>query len=77
MKEGGILIKLIYRETGISTYDLLRQYKGWWSATMWQAFARMYDHNLKSIYDPVNVREDMFIDKILIQAKKEGRIKSL
>ena len=77
MKEGRILIKLIYRETGISTYDLLRQYKGWWSATMWQAFARMYDHNLKSIYDPVNVREDMFIDKILIQAKKEGRIKSL
>ena len=77
MKEGRILIKLIYRETGISTYDLLRQYRGWWSATMWQAFARMYDHNLKSIYDPINVREDMFIDKILLQAKKEGRIKSL
>jgi len=77
MKEGRILIKLIYRETGISTYDLLRQYRGWWSATMWQAFARMYDHNLKSIYDPINVREDMFIDKILLQAKKEGKIKSL
>ncbi len=77
MKEGRILIKLIYRETGISTYDLLRQYRGWWSATIWQAFARMYDHNLKSIYDPINVREDMFIDKILLQAKKEGRIKSL
>ena len=77
MKEGRILIKLIYRETGISTYNLLRQYRGWWSATMWQAFARMYDHNLKSIYDPINVREDMFIDKILLQAKKEGRIKSL
>ena len=77
MKEGRILIKLIYRETGISTYDLLRQYRGWWSATMWQAFARMYDHNLKSIYDPINVREDMFIDKILLQAKKEGKIKPL
>jgi hypothetical protein len=77
MKEGRILIKLIYMETGISTYDLLRQYRGWWSATMWQAFARMYDHNLKSIYDPINVREDMFIDKILFQAKREGRIRSL
>jgi len=77
MKEGRILIKLIYRETGISTYSLLRQYRGWWSATMWQTFARMYDHNLKSIYDPANVREDMFIDKILLQAKKEGRIKPL
>ena len=72
MKEGRILIKLIYRETGISTYRLLREYRGWWSATMWQTFAKMYDHDLKSTFDPVNVREDMFIDKILDQAKKEG-----
>lgn len=77
MKEGRILIKLIYRETGISTYSLLRQYKGWWSATVWQAFAKMYDHNLKTTYDPINIREDMLIDKILLQAKKEGRLKSL
>jgi len=77
MKEGRILIKLIYRETGISTYDLLRQYKGWWSATIWQTFAKMYNHNLKTIYDPINVREDMFIDKILLQTKKERRYRSL
>ena len=73
MKEGRILIKLIYRETGISTYDLLREYRGWWNATMWQTFARMYDHDLRSIFDPVNIREDMFIDKIIEQAKREGR----
>ena len=77
MKEGGILIKLIYRETGISTYDLLKSYKGWWSATMWQAFARIYDHNLKTTYDPINIREDMFIDRIISQAKKEGTIPNL
>ena len=77
MKEGGILIKLIYRETGLSTYDLLRNYKGWWSATMWQAFAKMYDHNLKTIYDPINNREDVFIDRIISQAKREGSIRSL
>ena len=52
MKEGRILIKLIYRETGISTYRLLREYRGWWSATMWQTFAKMYDHDLKSTFDP-------------------------
>lgn len=73
MKEGRILIKLIYRETGVSTYDLLREYRGWWNATMWQTFARMYDHDLRSIFDPVNLREDMFIDKIIEQAKREGR----
>ena len=72
MKEGRILIKLIYRETGISTYDLLREYRGWWNATMWQTFARMYNHDLRSIFDPVNLREDVFIDKIIEQAKREG-----
>ena len=40
---------------------------------MWQTFARMYDHDLRSIFDPVNIREDMFIDKIIEQAKREGR----
>lgn len=73
MKEGRILIKLIYRETGISTYDLLKEYRGWWNTTMWQTFARMYDLNLKTLFDPINVREDMFIDKIIEQAKREGR----
>ena len=73
MKEGRILIKLIYRETGISTYNLLREYRGWWNTTMWQTFARMYDLNLKTSFDPINVREDMFIDKIIEQAKREGR----
>ena len=73
MREGRILIKLIYRETGISTYDLLREYRGWWNTTMWQTFARMYDLNLNTTFDPINVREDMFIDKIIEQAKREGR----
>ena len=73
MKEGRILIKLIYRETGISTYDLLREYRGWWNATMWQTFAKMYDHDLRSTFDPLKSREDMFIDRIVEQAKREGR----
>ena len=73
MKEGRILIKLIYRETGISTYYHLRKYRGWWNTTIWQTFARMYDMDLKTTFDPDNVREDMFIDKIIEQAKREGR----
>ena len=73
MKEGRILIKLIYRETGISTYNHLRKYRGWWNTTMWQTFARMYDMDLKTTFDPDNIREDMFINKIIEQAKREGR----
>lgn len=70
--EGNILVKLIYRETKISTYKLLKQYRGSLNAMFWQTLAKMYDNNLKQEYDPENLREDMFIEHIIIQAKLEG-----
>ena len=36
-------------------------------------FARMYDMNLKTTFDPLML-EDMFIDKIIEQAKRERTI---
>ena len=71
-KEGNILVKLIYRETNLSTYKLLKQYRGGVNAFFWQTMAKIYDNNLKQKYDPENVREDMFIEHIIIQAKLEG-----
>jgi hypothetical protein len=35
--------------------------------------AKLWNNNLKTAYDPVNVREDMLIEHILIQAKLEGK----
>ena len=72
--EGNILVKLIYRETKISTYKLLKQYRGSMNAFFWQSMAKIYDNDLKQEYDPVNNREDMFIEHIIINAKLEGRI---
>tara|TARA_B100001741_G_scaffold298762_1_gene284591 strand:+ start:29114 stop:29737 length:624 start_codon:yes stop_codon:yes gene_type:complete len=72
--EGNILVKLIYRETKISTYKLLKQYRGSLNAMFWQTLAKMYDNNLKQEYDPENIREDMFIEHIIIQAKLEGQL---
>jgi hypothetical protein len=37
--------------------------------------AKFWDNNLKTKYDPVNNREDMFIEHILIQSKLEGKFK--
>ncbi|MBE51250.1 MAG: hypothetical protein CMP51_06130 [Flavobacteriales bacterium] len=71
--EGNILVKLIYRETKISPYSLVKKYRGSANAFFWQTLARLYDNNLKQIYDPVNNREDMFIEHIIINAKLEGR----
>ncbi|MDP1727840.1 MAG: DUF4294 domain-containing protein [Bacteroidota bacterium] len=62
--QGKILIKLIYRETGKTTYDLLQTYRGTITAIYWQGMAKVFDANLKQEYDPV---EDWQIEQIIKQ----------
>lgn len=63
--EGIILIKLIDRETGDSSYGLIQDLKGSFSAFMWQGVARIFGHNLKDDYDPYG--EDWDIEEIVRQ----------
>ena len=51
MNQGRILIKLIDRQTGNTSYDLVKQLRGSFSAFMWQGVARLFGSNLKSEYD--------------------------
>ena len=55
--QGEILIKLVNRETGNSTYDMLKEVKGGLSAFMFQSIARVFGHNLKETYDPEQERD--------------------
>ncbi|MBC7744713.1 MAG: DUF4294 domain-containing protein [Flavobacterium sp.] len=55
--QGGILIKLIDRETGTSSYDLLKDMKGGVNAFFYQSVARIFGNNLKTTYDPEQDRE--------------------
>ena len=73
MSEGKILVKLIYRETNTSSYEILKSYRGRFNAFFWQTMAKFWKNNLKTEYDPVNIREDMLIEHILIQAKLERK----
>ena len=50
--QGKILIKLVYRETGESSYELVAEMRGKFRAFFWQAFARVFGFNLKNEYDP-------------------------
>ena len=75
MSEGRILVKLIYRETKITSYQIVKSYRGRFNAFFWQTMAKFWDNNLKTEYDPVNVREDMLIEHILIQAKLTEKFK--
>ena len=53
VNQGKILIKLIDRETGNSSYDLVKEYRGNLTAFFWQSFAVIYDDelNMKTRYD--------------------------
>ncbi len=50
--QGIILIKLIDRETGNTSYGLLQQLRGKFTAFFYQAFARVWGYNLKARYEP-------------------------
>ncbi len=52
VSEGVLLIKLIDRQTGDTSYGLIQELKGSFSAFMWQSMARLFGHNLKDQYDP-------------------------
>ena len=73
-KQGQILVKLIYRQTGVSTFDLIKDYKSGWKAFWSNNTARLFDINLKTIYSPYNVNEDFLIETILYRAFSRGRL---
>jgi hypothetical protein len=52
VNQGRILIKLIDRETGKTTYSVVKDMRGSFSAFMWQGVALMFNSSLKSEYDP-------------------------
>jgi Domain of unknown function (DUF4294) len=74
-KQGQILVKLIYRQTGISTFDLIKDYKSGWKAFWSNNTARLFDINLKTTYAPYEVNEDYLIETILQRAFFSGRLK--
>jgi hypothetical protein len=61
--QGKILIKLVDRETGESTYDLVADLRGEFRAIFYQTFARIFGLNMKIKYDPEG--EDREIENIV------------
>jgi hypothetical protein len=69
--QGRLLIKLIDRETQNTSYELIRLYRGGFSAAFWQGIARIFGTNLKDEYDPYGA--DVVIELIL-QDIETGRL---
>lgn len=72
--QGGVLLKLIDRETGQSSYSIIKQYKNGMAAGFWQGIARLFDNNLKAQYDPEGEDKDL---EALVQAWNDGTFNSL
>jgi len=50
--QGKLLIKLIYRQTGNSTFAIVKELRGSFNAFIYQTVARIFGYDLRSQYDP-------------------------
>jgi len=62
--QGIILVKLIDRETGRTSYQVIKELKGGFTAFFWQGIARIFGNNLKTKYDPEN--QDKVMEDIIL-----------
>ena len=63
LSQGKLLIKLIYRETNSSSYDLVKAFLGSTRAVFYQSFAWMFGASLKKEYDPKG--KDRLIERVV------------
>lgn len=61
--QGRILLKLIDRETGKTSYEVVKGMRGNFQAFMWQSVARIFGNNMKSEYDPQG--EDAMVERAI------------
>ncbi len=74
--EGRILIKLIYRQTGINTYEIIKKYKSGWSAFWTNTTASMFNLSLKATYNPFQSKDDLKVEAILRDSFEKGYLET-
>jgi len=69
--QGRILMKLINRQTGNNCYNIIKEYKGGFTARLWQTVAFFFGSNLKQPYDPKG--DDQAIESIVQEVERMYR----
>ena len=72
--EGQILIKLIYRQTGITTYNLVKNLRNGVKAFFYNTTARFFDLNLKTKFNPEIILEDYYIEDVIQRSVRDNLI---
>ena len=63
VKRGVYLMKMIYRQTGLTTYEIVQKYRGGGTAFWFQALCLVNGQDLKREYDPEN--EDLLMERAI------------
>nr|WP_262420365.1 DUF4294 domain-containing protein [[Muricauda] meishanensis] len=66
--EGQILVKLIYRQTGTTAFDLVKELRSGWRAFWYNATANAFNISIKEEFHPERIHEDYLIEDILQRA---------
>jgi hypothetical protein len=66
--EGQILVKLIHRQTGKTTFQLIKELRSGWRAFWFNNTASLFDISLKKEFIPIEAEEDYLIEDILQRA---------
>lgn len=62
--QGMMLMKLVNRETQQTGYNLIKHYKGKFSANFWQFIAKLFKNDLKEEYDEKD--KDRIVERVII-----------
>jgi len=73
--EGQILVKLIYRQTGKTAFDLVKELRNGWRAFWYNFTAKAFKISIKEEFHPERVHEDYLIEDILQRAFASNRLK--
>ena len=66
--QGKVLMKLIYRQSGNSCYEIIKDYKGGFSAVFYQTIAIIVGTNLKQNYEALG--KDREVEQIVQEVEK-------
>lgn len=66
--QGKVLMKLIKRQTGNNCYEIIKEYKGGFTATFWQGIAIVFGSSLKQDYEAEG--EDQALEAIVQDVEK-------
>ena len=72
--EGRILIKLLHRQTGVTAFELVKEYRSGWKAFWYNTTANVFKLSLKNEYNPENEPLDFLVEDILQRSFANGSL---